>query len=103
MSMLVVTELDYKETAYVVLKEYFTDYTEEELEAGTKIAVGLIGKVHVNVVGPVKLGEKVGLYKDGSATTVANNNLVKDYIIGKALETNEEHGLKKVLCLIYPN
>ena len=89
----------------VVSDEYACCYgaTEEELEAGTKIAVGLIGKVHVNVVGPVKLGEKVGLYKDGSATTVANNNLVKDYIIGKALETNEEHGLKKVLCLIYPN
>ncbi len=89
----------------VVSDEYACCYgaTEEELEAGTKIAVGLIGKVHVNVVGPVKLGEKVGLYKDGSATTVANNNLVKEYIIGKALETNEEHGLKKVLCLIYPN
>ena len=25
------SELDYRETAYVVLKEYFTDYTEEEL------------------------------------------------------------------------
>jgi len=26
-------DLDYRETAYVVLKEYFTDYTEEELRA----------------------------------------------------------------------
>lgn len=89
----------------VVSDEYAACYgaTEEELEAGTKIAVGLIGKVHVNVTGPVKLGDKVGLYKNGCATSVKNNNLVKDYIIGKALETNEEYGLKKVLCLIYPN
>ena len=27
------SELDYRETAYIVLKEYFTDYTEEELRA----------------------------------------------------------------------
>ena len=89
----------------VVSDEYACCYgaTEEELQAGTKIAVGLIGKVHVNVTGPVKLGDKIGLYKDGCGTSVANNNLVKDYVIGKALETNEEFGLKKVLCLIYPN
>lgn len=89
----------------VVSDEYAACYgaTEEELEAGTKIAVGLIGKVHVNVAGPVKLGDKIGLYKDGYGTSASNSNLVKDYIIGKALETNEEHGLKKVLCLIYPN
>ena len=89
----------------VVSDEYACCYgaTEEELEAGTKIAVGLIGKVHVNVTGPVKLGDKIGLYKNGCGTSAANNSLVADYIIGKALETNEEFGLKKVLCLIYPN
>lgn len=89
----------------VVSDEYACCYgaTEEELEAGTKIAVGLIGKIHVNVTGPVKLGDKIGLYKNGCGTSAANNNLVADYIIGKALETNEEFGLKKVLCLIYPN
>lgn len=89
----------------IVSDEYAACYgaTEEELEAGTKIAVGLIGKVHVNVAGPVKLGDKIGLYKEGYGTSASNSNLVKDYIIGKALETNEEHGLKKVLCLIYPN
>ena len=89
----------------VVSDEYAACYgaTEEELKAGTKIAVGLIGKVHVNVAGPVRLGDKIGLYKDGCGASAFNSNLVKDYIIGKALETNEEHGLKKVLCLIYPN
>lgn len=89
----------------VVSDEYACCYgaTEEELEAGTKIAVGLIGKVHVNVAGPIRLGDKVGLYKDGCATSVSNSNIVKDYIIGKALESNDEYGIKKVLCLIYPN
>ena len=89
----------------VVSDEYACCYgaTEEELEAGTKIAVGLIGKVHVNVTGPVKLGDKIGLYKDGCGTSAVNNNLVADYIIGKALESNDDCGVKKVLCLIYPN
>ena len=89
----------------IVSDEYACCYgaTEEELEAGTKIAVGLIGKVHVNVTGPIRLGDKVGLYKDGCGASVADRELVKDYIIGKALESNDESGVKKVLCLIYPN
>lgn len=89
----------------VVSDEYAACYgaTEEELKEGTKIAVGLIGKVHVNVAGPVKLGDKIGLYKEGYGASVRTSNIVKDYVIGKALETNEEYGLKKVLCLIYPN
>ncbi len=89
----------------VVSDEYACCYgaTEEELESGAKIAVGLIGKVHVNVTGPIRLGDKVGLYKDGCATSVSNSEVVKDYIIGKALESNDDCGVKKVLCLIYPN
>lgn len=92
-------------TVGVVSDEYACCYgaTEEELKAGTKIAVGLIGKVHVNITGPVRLGDKIALYKDGCATSISNSEVVKDYIIGKALESNEDDGVKKVLCLIYPN
>ena len=76
--------------------------TEEELEKGTKIPVGLIGKVHVNVVGPVKNGDKIALAKDGLGASCSSNNLIKDNIIGKALESNDSVETKKVLCLIYP-
>lgn len=89
----------------IVSEEYAACYgaTEEELKTGKKIAVGLIGKVHVNVAGPVKLGDKIGLFKSGYGASIKTNNIVKDYIIGKALESSEDGGLKKVLCLIYPN
>lgn len=87
-----------------VSSEYASCYgaTEEELEKGTKIAVGLIGKVHVNVVGPVKNGDKIALAKDGLGASFNYNNLIKDNIIGKALESNDSVETKKVLCLIYP-
>lgn len=87
-----------------VSSEYASCYgaTEEELEKGTKIAVGLIGKVHVNIVGPVKNGDKIALAKDGLGASYNYNNLIKDNIIGKALESNDSIETKKVLCLIYP-
>lgn len=87
-----------------VSSEYASCYgaTEEELEKGTKVAVGLIGKVHVNVVGPVKNGDKIALAKDGLGASFNYNNLIKDNIIGKALESNDSVETKKVLCLIYP-
>lgn len=89
----------------VVSNEYATCYgaTEEEIKEGKKIPVGLIGKVHVNVAGPVKLGDKIGFFKEGYGASSRTNNIVKDYIIGKALESNDDYELKKVLCLIYPN
>ena len=88
----------------IVSDEYAACYgaTEEELEEGAKIPVGLIGKIHVNVVGAVKLGDKIALIKDGVGASCSTNNLLEDNIIGKALESNNEIGLKKVLCLVYP-
>lgn len=88
----------------IVSDEYAACYgaTEEELEEGTKIPVGLIGKIHVNVIGAVKLGDKIALIKDGVGASCSTNNLLEDNIIGKALESNNEIGLKKVLCLVYP-
>lgn len=90
----------------VVSNEYAQCFgaTEEELENNTKIAVGMIGKVHVNVAGPVKIGEYIGACKDGIG--VSKNidlSLSNKHIIGKALETNNSSEPKKVLCLIFPN
>lgn len=89
----------------IVSDEYATCYgaTNEELEAQEKIAVGMIGKVHVNVIGPVTIGDYIALAKDGMGASYKDNNLLKEQIIGKALETNTDPELKKVLCLIYPN
>ena len=88
----------------VVSDEYASCYgaTEEEITEKKKIPVGLIGKVHVNVVGPVKLGDRIALAKDGAGASVETNNLMDYQIIGKALESNDKAELKKVLCLIYP-
>ena len=89
----------------VVSDEYATCYgaTDKELEDRDKIAVGMIGKVHVNVIGPVNVGDYIALAKDGMGASYKDNNLLKEHIIGKALETNTNNDLKKVLCLIYPN
>lgn len=89
----------------VVSDEYATCYgaTEEEIESGKKIPVGLIGKIHVNVVGSVKLGDKIALIKDGMGASCNTNNLLKDNVIGKALESNDKNEVKKVLCLVFPN
>lgn len=77
--------------------------SEEEIDSATKIPVGLIGKIHVNVIGSVKLGDKIALIRDGIGASCSTNNLLRDNIVGKALESNNETGLKKVLCLVYPS
>lgn len=90
----------------VVSNEYAQCFgaTEEELENNEKIAVGMIGKVHVNVTGPVKIGEYIGACKDGiGVSNSIDLTLSNKHIIGKALETNLSNEPKKVLCLIFPN
>lgn len=90
----------------VVSNEYAVCYgaTEEELKAYEKVAVGMIGKVHVNVTGPVKIGDYIGVCKDGIGISKDLDwTLKSNHIIGKALESNDSHDPKKVLCLIFPN
>lgn len=89
----------------VVSNEFAACYgaTEKELEDGTKIPVGLIGKVPVKVVGPVKLGDKIALVGHGIGASCSTYNLSKDHIVGKALQTNTVPGVRTVLCLISPH
>jgi hypothetical protein len=76
--------------------------TIEEIEKGWKVAVGTVGKVHVNVRGPVKLGQKIQVVGAdlgiGNATWTSTNN------IGKSLETIEcdLDEVNKVLVQIRP-
>ena len=60
--------------------------SKEELLCGDKIAVGMIGKIHVKVKGPVRLGQRVGISLSdpgvGMANWMNNNNN-----IGQVLES----------------
>lgn len=59
--------------------------SKEELFSYEKIAVGMIGKIHVKVKGPVRLGQRISISASepgvGVANWMNNNN------IGQALET----------------
>lgn len=86
----------------VISDEYAACYgaTKEEIENGSKVAVALIGKVHVKIRGPIKIGEPVRVNNiPGVGCTWSNNK----FTIGRALETVEEDGMRKVLCLIKPS
>ncbi len=85
----------------VVSNEYAACYgaTEAEILSGRKVAVALIGRVHVKIQGPISLGEPVKVNNvPGVGTSWSNNK----YVIGRALETSNEHGIHKVLCLVRP-
>lgn len=86
----------------VISDEYAACYgaTEKELKSGLKVAVGLIGKVHVNVNGPVKIGQKISSDITNAGVGVASNKSAS--AIGHALETINDIGQHKVLCLIRP-
>lgn len=87
----------------VVSDEFAECYgaSEEELLSGKKVAVGLIGKVHVLVKGPVKVGDRIISAGDGYGYAGTHRSHLG--IVGKALETSHDNGFHKVLCLIYPN
>jgi hypothetical protein len=71
----------------VVSDEYANCFgaSEKEILAGEKVAVGMIGKIHVKVKGPVRLGQRVSIAPFdagvGCANWMNNNN------IGQVLET----------------
>jgi len=58
-------------------------------------AIGLVGRVPVKVVGPIKKGQTIVANADGKAIAGETG-----YIIGQALETNLEAGVKLVECFI---
>lgn len=58
--------------------------SEEALIAGEQVAVGMIGKIHVKVKGPVRLGQRISI-SDKAGIGVANWMNVNN--IGQSLET----------------
>ena len=76
--------------------------TIEEIENGSKVAVGTIGKIHVSVRGPVKLGQQIHVIGADSGIGSASWTTINS--IGKALETIEcgTNEINKVLVQIRP-
>ena len=60
--------------------------SKEELFNGSKVAVGMIGKVHVKVKGPIKLGQYIGISLSDSGVGCGLGMAVESKGIGKALE-----------------
>lgn len=60
--------------------------SKEELLCGEKVAVGMIGKIHVKVKGPVRLGQRINVSLSDPGIGMANwmNN---SHNIGQALES----------------
>lgn len=77
--------------------------TEEELQKGKKVAVGLIGRVPVKVSGPVKIGQNIGVNTKGFKGIGQATSLFNPIKIGKALEAKTDDSIGEVLCLIFPN
>ena len=77
--------------------------TKEELATNEKIAVGMIGQIHVNVKGPVRLGQRITISASDPGVGVAN--WINGMNIGKALETiecNDYSQINKVLVQVKP-
>lgn len=70
-------------------------------EDSKKIAVGLIGKIHVYVKGKTKIGDKILIGNNGIGLP-KRYSFGRNYI-GKALETTNNKGVHKVLCQVYPH
>jgi hypothetical protein len=71
----------------VVSEDYANCFgaTKQELFEGSKIAIGLIGKVLVKVKGPIKIGQQVAVSLSDPGIGYATNNKG----IGQALQTIE--------------
>ena len=72
----------------IVSDEYACCYgaLENEIEAGEKVPVGMIGQIHVKVKGPVRLGQKISLSNEAG---IGEANWMNGMNIGKALESIE--------------
>ena len=71
----------------VVSNEYASCFgaSKEELLSKQKVAVGMIGQIHVKVKGPVRLGQRISVSLSDPGVGVANWN--NGYNIGQVLET----------------
>lgn len=74
--------------------------TEDEIKENKKVAIGLVGRLKVNVVGQVEIGDYIVSCGDGIG--IASKKHIAGAIIGKALENKSSWGIDKIYCLIQP-
>ena len=75
--------------------------TSKELDEKSKMPIGLLGQVYVNIVGSVEAGDFIISCGEGIGKAIKpNGNYERGSVVGKALETNNNNDIKKVLCLV---
>ena len=72
----------------------------EDMEDNNKkfVPIALVGRVRVKVIGRVYMGDTIVSYSDGVG--YADNHTTPNAIIGKALESSDDKGIKKILMLV---
>ena len=76
------------------------DASDEELNTNKKVAIALIGKVPIKIIGEVEIGDFI--ISNGYGIGIATKEFIGGRIIGKAMENNNNKEIKNVLCLIQP-
>lgn len=72
--------------------------SEKEIESGAKVAIGMLGKIHITIIGKVDAGDFIVSCGDGIG--YATKKYVSGAIVGKALEDKNNFKIGKVLCLV---
>lgn len=74
------------------------DAGSDEIESGEKVAIGLVGKVPVNVTGQIEAGDL--LISAGDGVAMAKQASQEGNVIAIALENKKTIDTDKILCLI---
>ncbi len=70
----------------------------DDIEHGTKTAIGIAGQLPIKVRGTVKYGDYIICGGDGIGEACSQPNLGQ--VVGRAMETNMSPDIKNVICII---
>lgn len=72
--------------------------SEDEIKSNEKYAIGLLGRVYVNVIGKADIGDYIISY--GNGIGVASKSCQQGCVVGRVLNKKSSSEIDKVLCLI---
>ena len=76
--------------------------TKEELDKKEKMPIGLLGRVSINIIGEVAAGDFIICNGNGIGKAIKTScSQFTGSIVGRALESNNNRSIKKVLCLVH--
>ena len=76
--------------------------TKEELDKKEKMPIGLLGRVSINIIGEVSAGDFIICNGNGIGKAIKSScSQFTGSIVGRALESNNNRSIKKVLCLVH--